>query len=354
MAGFIAWLWKPSSELSLWGRALRAPFSIAAFFYCIIIKIRTMLFDTGFFKKMELPLPVLVVGNLSAGGTGKTPLAAWLAMRFLEKGKKPALISRGYKGGGSGKVCIVSDGKDCKVPLEESGDEPAWLARNVPGVPVITAKSRFKAGLLAHERYGADCLILDDGFQHLSLARDVDVVLLDSGRALKEDNLVPRGSLREPPDALSRAHVIVMTRAEKPDVESAEYLKKWNTKAPVFFMRYVPESGLPAGKKALAFCGVGSPDYFFKLCENAGAEIVERVVFPDHHKYTAAELAKLEEKASQLKADFLVTTEKDAIKIHGGDLASLPLLVLKVRPDFFGRDSEFFDLVYRLLMEGRE
>ncbi len=349
MTGFVAWLWRPRKELSGWGRAIRTPFSIMAFFYGRIIRARKRLFDTGFLKKKKLSVPVLVVGNLSAGGTGKTPLSAWLAQRFLEKGIRPALICRGYRGRAEGDVLVVWDGKEIQSSVEDAGEEPVWLSERLPGVPVITGKDRYRAGIKAQERFRPDCLILDDGFQHLALERDVNVVLLDSKIPLKDDSLLPRGSLREPPSALSRAQVIVMARAQKAAPEQAAYLRQWNTEAPVFFMRYVPQNRIPPAKSALAFCGIGSPGYFFELCEDQGVKLVDRVVFPDHHTYKKAELERLEQRARDMNADFILTTEKDEIKLRHKMEFSLPLLALKVEPDFFGKDDEFFNLVFKLL-----
>jgi tetraacyldisaccharide 4'-kinase len=349
MTGFITWLWRPQKELSGWGRAIRSPFSIMAFFYGRIIKARQRLFDTGFFKKKKLSVPVLVVGNLNAGGTGKTPLAAWLARRFLEKGIRPALICRGYRGRAEGDVLVVQDGREIQGSVEDAGEEPVWLSENLPGLPVVIGKDRYQAGIRAQERFGVDPLILDDGFQHLALQRDVDVVLLDAMIPLEQDALLPRGRLREPPSALSRAQVIVMAHARSEAPEQAGYLRRWNSEAPVFFMRYIPQNRLPSGKSALAFCGIGSPGYFFELCEDQGVRLVDKVVFPDHHDYKKAELKRLEKRAQDMNAEFLLTTEKDEIKIRGKLEFSLPLLVLKVEPDFFGKDDEFFNLVLKLL-----
>jgi tetraacyldisaccharide 4'-kinase len=345
MREFIAWLWRPGKDLTTSGRAARIPFSIMAFLYGHIMAVRQRLYDTGFLKKRTLSVPVLVAGNLSAGGTGKTPLAAWLARRLFESGKKPVVISRGYAGRREGQVSVVSDRKGVQDSPENVGDEPVWLAEKLQGVPVVTGRDRYRAGILAIERFQPDCIILDDGFQHLALERDVNIVLLDAGRPIQDDDLIPRGSLREPPSALARADILVISRAEDEMAQSAQGLKEWNPDAPVFFMRYLPVSRIERLKRAVAFCGIASPGYFFKMCEGQGIQLVDKIAFPDHHRYTSKDLSRIEHKAQSMKADFLVTTQKDEIKLKALQGLSLPLEVLKVEPEFFGKDDQFFKLV---------
>ncbi len=352
MKGFAAWLWKPSSGLSAWGRAVRAPFSIPAFFYGLIMRVRQKFFDTGILKKGRLGVPVLVVGNLSVGGTGKTPLAAWIAKRLLTAGKRPVLISRGYTGALEGRVMVVSDGSELLLSAHEAGEEPLLLSEKLKGgVPVVMGRDRLKAGQFAIERFKPDCLVLDDGFQHLALERDVDVVLLDAALPPWEDRLLPRGRLREPPSALSRADVVVVGRAGKENPEQAGPLWKWSPSALVFFMRYLPEPLPGKGKRALAFCGIGSPEYFFELCEGQGVELVDRIEFPDHHRYGEGDIGRIDRRARELNADLLVTTEKDEIKLRGMKGFSLPLEVLKIEPEFFGKDEEFFGTVSKILFD---
>jgi tetraacyldisaccharide 4'-kinase len=347
MNGFVAWLIKPRKDLSTWGRAIRAPFSILALLFGMLVRARAKLFEKGFLKSRKLPVPVVVVGNLSAGGTGKTPLAAWLVLRLLDAGKKPVVISRGYRGRAEGEVRVVSDGEKVQVSARDAGEEPVLLSEKLEGVPVVMGRDRHRAGMLALERFSPDCLILDDGFQHLALQRDMDIVLLDAGMPVQDDDLIPRGRLREPPSALARADLIVIARAKEEKPDMIEYLKTWNPDAPVFFMRYVPQDMEQKGKRALAFCGIGSPGYFFELCKEQGMELVDRVAFPDHHNYSMEDVKKLEKRAESLNADFLLTTEKDEIKLRGMQGLTLPVEVLKVEPDFFGKDDEFFNLVLK-------
>ncbi len=282
------------------------------------LALRELQLRSGLKPVRKLKWPVVSIGNLSTGGSGKTPLTIALAKALTARGLHVDVLSRGYGRRGRAPARVYPTGS-----LGEFGDEPLVIAREA-GVPVFVATERYQAGLLAEanaarERIGVN--LLDDGFQHRQLARDIDILLL-SRRDLA-DHLLPAGNLREALHAAMRAQVIAIP-ADETDVEAEIRARGW--KAQVWRLRrhmQIPHVDGPA----LAFCGIARPDQFFQGLESAGVKLAARTVFADHHKYTAADLARIESEARDAGATALLTTEKDRIRI--GSLAeSLPASLL--------------------------
>lgn len=283
----------------------------------------------------RVSLPVLSVGNLVVGGTGKTPTVAWLASRLVATGARPAIVSRGYGGrAGRGPLLVsVGDGPRCAARV--CGDEPFLLARTVRGAVVIVGADRLHGAELARA-HGAGSVVLDDGFQHRRLARDLDIVLLDAEQPFGNGRLLPAGPLREPLEALARADVLVLTRAREarvpPEVQSA--VEAHRPGIPVLrasFRRvgFVDAAGLPvdAPRRAVAFCGIARPASFRTELEAAGVEIAWFRTFADHHPFRARELRALADAARRAEGR-LVTTEKDLARLAAtwpGDPAGAPL-----------------------------
>lgn len=291
----------------------------------------------------KAPLPVISVGNLALGGSGKTPLAAELIGRFLALGRHPALISRGYRGAWERRGGVLSDGRTVFGGPREAGDEPAMIARRFPSAGVIIGRHRYLSCLKA-EVLGFDLCILDDGFQHLGLARDLDIVLHDPGR---------NDPLRESDAALNRAGVLLLPREADPRTADA-YRRRfprldvfgYGVAARALDFGNGPETEPArrlAGKRVLAFAGIARPGRFFALLESLGAAVVARLVFPDHYSYPAAGIARLTDAVSRYKPEMVVTTEKDAVKLQAGEWppADAPLGVLRIGLDlpagFFAR-----------------
>lgn len=305
--------------------------SFSALLYSAAIRLRNLFYDHGLLGQAGLRCPVISVGNLSVGGTGKTPMVIHLAGLMAGWGLKPAVLSRGYRGGSGKKVNVVSDGRSILSGPGDGGDEPLLIAGRLPAVPVLTGPRRSVTGEYALSHFGIDIVILDDGFQHRSLQRNLDIVLLDGRLPLGNGRLIPRGPLREPFSSLKRADLIVLTRAvtgEKTPFESrlAEELPS----IPVFKSCHSPrrltegrENSRPlsdlAGRKIYAFAGVARPDSFRESIESLQGTIVGFRVFPDHHRYRSEDLAELEKEARSLGADLVLTTEKDGVKLtpHG-------------------------------------
>ena len=306
-----------------------APFSLLLCLfslpYGVAVTLRNRLYDRGLLRQERLPCPVISVGNLTVGGTGKTPTVILLAKLLREKGRRPAVLSRGYGGRAKGPVNTVSDGKDLLMGWREAGDEPALIARSVPGVPVLTGARRLLTGQAAIGRYGADILILDDAFQHRALHRDADIVLVHAARPFGNGRLLPREPLREPLSALARAHLLIRTGG--PSSPEDEPSLPEIPAMPVFRGIRRPlgvvagESGclLPAaslqGEKVCAFAGIGRPEAFRASLAELGSDVVAFCPFPDHHPYSRRDLEALRRAAAGAGARRIVTTEKDFVRL---------------------------------------
>ena len=271
---------------------------------------------------LRAPVPVVSVGNLTVGGTGKTPLVAWVAQRLLALGRRPAIVSRGYGGSAGLGPVIVSrgDGPLCDASL--AGDEPWWLASRLPGARVVVGSDRLGAAVAAASA-GADVVVLDDGYQHRRLARDLDLVLLDSTDPFGGGRMLPAGRLREPIGALRRAHVVLITRSApgqaRPDIERE--VRRHNPTARILLaghrpIGFVDAAGHPATapRRVLAFCGIADPRGFRLDLEREGLEVVGFRSFRDHHAYRPGELAAMRALAQRAEAT-LVTTEKDLARL---------------------------------------
>ena len=267
-----------------------------------------------------LSRPVVSIGNLSMGGTGKTPLAGHVARLLRSFGHKPAILSRGYARPSllEGAV-VVSDGDRVLADYATAGDEPLMLARQLAGCAVVVAADRYLAGAIAERRLGCTVHVLDDGFQHLRLARTLDLVVL-SARDL-DDAVLPFGRLREPLDAVGEADGVVVHAEE--GIEAAARAAG----ARRVFSMYRRLGGACRDAPALAFAGIALPAAFFDSLARDGWTIAARVPFADHHRYSAADLARLAERAKTAGAALLVTTEKDAARLAVREIAGLPLVV---------------------------
>jgi tetraacyldisaccharide 4'-kinase len=291
--------------------------------YGAAVALRNHLYDRGFLLQAKLPCPVISVGNLTVGGTGKTPTVVLLASFLKEHGCRPAVLSRGYGGRAKAAVNVVSDGNRLLLGWREAGDEPVLIAEALPEIPVLTGAKRFLTGKVAVERFGADILILDDAFQHRSIFRNLDIVLIDAAHPFGNGYLLPRGPLREPPADLRRADILLRTGEDAGDaapLREAPFLPAFRG---IHRPRELVEAGTgrvspPAtlrGQKICAFAGIGSPDNFRRGLTALGAEVVSFRTFPDHHPYTPSDIEALRRIAKKSDASLIVTTEKDGVRL---------------------------------------
>ncbi len=302
-----------------------------------------------------IPIPVLSVGNLAAGGTGKTPMVVWLVRHLEAEGRKPTVVTRGYGGrAGKGPLLVSSGGGPLAGP-EVCGDEPVLLARALPGIPVLAGSDRV-AGAEAAVVEGADIVVLDDGFQHRRLARDLDLVLLDGTDPFGNGRLLPAGPLREPTEALARASAVIVTRS-RPDADVSAIAAVVARCAPgVPVLRaghrrtgFASASGAPVARptRAVAFCGIGNPVPFLRDLEEEGVEIAAARVFPDHHPYLRREIQGLAKLAGR-HGGALVTTEKDLVRVP----AAVADPVLALRIETVVHDAEPLLALVRKAIEG--
>ena len=338
-------------------RTLLTPFSAL---YGRAMERRARRYASGARSSDRVSVPVVSVGNLTFGGTGKTPFVELLARRLRFEGRRPAVVSRGY-GRRSKGVVVVSEGSGPLVGPDEGGDEPVAIARRVPGVPVVVGEKRVDAARTAIDR-GADLVLLDDGFQHLALHRDVDLLLLDATDPFGGGALPPAGRLREPLSALSRADAVVFTRLDRPEPPSiaVEELAARNPGAPVFTARIRPaglwdESGSPvpaarlSTRRFVAVCGIANPASFARSISDLDLVAESTLAFPDHHRYRRRDLESIRRAADRTGSSWILTTEKDAPKLEGGTF----LPVVTVRLDVEIEEPGFFPFLLSRMSETR-
>jgi tetraacyldisaccharide 4'-kinase len=304
-------------------RLLLAFLTALSFFYALIMRLRSAAYASGIFPVRRLARPVISVGNITAGGTGKTPTVALLARYFMARGKRVVVLSRGYGGTLAGKIRIVSDGKTLLATAAEAGDEPYLLAASIPGLMVMVGADRYRAGRLAEERLNPDIFILDDGFQHLRLHRDLNILLLDSRKPFNNGNTFPAGLLRESKSALERADLVIFTRCtDGNQLQFAQAVQKPFCLAVHALTGIVPIPDGPvepftalAGKSAMAFAGIADPASFFDALEGEGVQLVTTLAFADHVRYAEEQIAALCRLKDASCSACLITTEKDAVKL---------------------------------------
>ncbi len=327
-------------------------------------------------NRRRLPHKVISIGNLTVGGTGKTPAAIAVAQEALKRDLRPVILTRGYKGSVQG-PCFVTKGDTPLLTPQQAGDEPFLMAEKLSGVPVVKGSNRYAAGLFAATALGATdtadpgragnavsgskVFILDDGFQHWGLHRDMDIVLIDGNNPFGNRKLFPMGILREPVSSLSRADVIVVTKNERhPDGNRKKLndglekeIRKFNEKAPIFVSEHIPESlrqltgekrpvNWLQDKKIFAFCAIGRPESFLKTLKQCGAHVVGFETFRDHYRYSNSDLLQIKERADKTGAGWIVTTEKDIIKIRDLDLPG-NIIIIEIA---FSAENDFYNKIF--------
>lgn len=322
----------------------RALLYIPGKLYQFAVIVRNALYETGYLKQHSLEGATISVGNITLGGTGKTTLVEYIARYLSAEGYTTSILSRGYARKSKGQR-IVSDGEQIFSDHLEAGDEPALLASRLPGVVVIVDEDKRAAGKTAEQRYQCEVHILDDGFQHLKLKRDLNLLVIDATDPFGGGEMVPLGRLREPLYGIHRADAIIVTRADRPFDE--EYIlnvvrKVCGEDVPVLYFYHsvtglrdlkTDEIALPQQfyqKKVVAFSALGNPEVFIQDLLHYGMDVVLEHRFPDHHYYTQQEIDAIIQSASRVGAQAIVTTEKDAVKLIGINFAEIPVYSLQI------------------------
>jgi tetraacyldisaccharide 4'-kinase len=314
--------------------------------YSLVMVLRAFLYRKNILlKSQRLPVPVISIGNLTLGGTGKTPMVRYVTRLLLDRGLRPAIVSRGYGGKAADKVNIVSDGVSILLSPEMAGDEPFMLAEALPGVPVLTGPERALVARQAIREFGVNRIVMDDGFQHLAVRRDLDLVLFSAKTLLGNGRVFPGGELREPLSALGRAHGFVITGVDSDNRASVENFQRWLRAAlpeiPVFAGEYRP-AGIWHSRQGkactlaearelpvFAFAGIANPDSFRQTLRQEGFSLAGFKEFKDHHTYTVQDVSALVLAALAHGAQALVTTEKDFVKLRPF-FGEFPILALTI------------------------
>ena len=349
-----------------------------SFLFSGIVQLRYYLYEHRILRNKPLGCLVVVVGNLTVGGTGKTPVVEKFARILTERGRKVAILSRGYKSkkeplpkklwrkfthAEEDPPKIVSDGENVLLDSEIAGDEPYMLARNLPGVVVLCDKNRVKAGSFAIRKFGCDTLILDDGMQYLPLKGKLNLLLVDKTNPFGNQHLLPRGILREPIKHLNRGSYIFLTKSDgNRDEALLELIRENNPEAEIIECAHKPQflqspetsERLPLdalnGARIAAFSGIASPESFENMLRQFGAEIRYNQRFLDHHRFSRFEIERLYKKAGELELDMIVTTEKDAVRLFQDIKAPIPIYYLRLEIDILSGEEDFEGAAARICL----
>ena len=312
--------------------------------YSLVVSLRVWLYQRGILASRQLPYPVISVGNLTVGGTGKTPLVGFLAKILRKAGYQPIILSRGYKRKDKTPVLKVSDGKEVLCGWEDCGDEPYLLAQNLDGVPVVVSKNRYQAGQSVTDYPDPIIYLLDDGYQHLQLKRNLNILLLDATDPFGGGRVLPLGRLRESTRGLKRADAIIITRSHIPfEMEAVNrHIRRWNPWAPIAYFHHDVTSMCDLktgehrpirdffGKRVIALAAIGNPQVFVRDLEHYQMRIDDRFIFRDHHDYSQSDLDRVLDRLDQLQADAVVTTQKDSIRLEHLKFEEDQILVLGI------------------------
>lgn len=321
--------------------------------YGAAMRARSALYGRGVLSSYELGAPVVSVGNITTGGTGKTPVVAWIAEALALEGLRVCILTRGYGRRDEGRRVLVSDGATLLSSADEGGDEPFMLAEMLRGkAAVLSDRDRVSAARWARENLKSEVFVLDDGFQHLRVRRELDIVTLDAANPFGGGRLLPYGRLREPLASLRRADLIILTRSEQSrDLGTLKReVERWSGKKNTLISRmrtgavrplmHMTESPLsaPNAYRVAAFCALGNPQAFFRHLERTGFDLTYTRAFADHHRYTQSEIELLEREALELGAEALLTTAKDAVKLRSLGF-QLPCFVVEIEYVFENETS---------------
>ena len=339
--------------------------------FSAVVSLRYFLYGIGLLRRYPLGIQVISIGNVTAGGTGKTPVTEIFARTLAAEGRKVAILSRGYRRKEAPlwqrlftqvvePPLVVSDGKHVLLDSEKGGDEPYMLASNLPGVAVVVDRNRVKAGRYAIKRLGCDTIILDDGFQYQKLKHSIEVVLVDSTNPFGNGHMLPRGILREPARHLKRADIIFLTKCRGDVTAVREEIRKYNTTAEIVECNHTPQvlkdvwsrEEYPLswlnGKTTCTLSGIASPKGFENSLRHLGAKVVWCERYADHHRYDSSEILYALNRTADMGADALVTTEKDAVRFPRFETTPVRCLYLRIAIEILSGAENFASIISRI------
>src|SRR5438128_7139102 len=360
-----------------WAAIVRAALFFLSKVFAVLVKVRRFLYNVRLLRDSTLGVQVIAIGNLTVGGTGKTPVVEKFARELQNQGRKVAILSRGYRSkppplgkrfmnkilfrNDSTPPRVVSDGKSLLLDSETAGDEPYMLASNLKDVVVLVDKDRVKSGRYAIEKFGCDTLLLDDGFQYWKLrGRRQDIVLVDRQQPFGNERLLPRGTLREPPSHLARATTIFITKSDGDTEELRRRIAQFNPTASVIECIHHPlyledvftgqRSGLETlkGSRVASFSGIAQPESFEQSLVQLGAELVYTKRFADHHRFTQQEVINAINRSKKRQAQHIITTQKDAVRFPKIDRRDLPIYFMRVEIKILNGADDFHDCVQKI------
>jgi tetraacyldisaccharide 4'-kinase len=313
--------------------------------YAQVVRVRVALYRCRILKSVRVTRKVISIGNLTVGGTGKTPLTVLLTELMREQGQSVAVLSKGYKRRAGNSVELVSDGTKILLDADRSGDEAQWLARKLKNSPVVVGSPKWRAARWIEDHLPVQWIVVDDGFQHLKLWRDRNILLLDAARPFDNGRVIPLGRLREPPEGIRRADIVVCVGSPNtpPGSISSDKLKELSPSSE-WFSAYRECLGVstledenigPIGqiiaKKLLAFCGLGQPEQFFEDLGRQDLTIVDTLTFPDHHRYGRRNVREILMRAGARGAEALITTSKDAMNLPPRAFGNWPCFIYEMK-----------------------
>lgn len=352
-------------------RALLVLLKCISFVFALVVHVRYALYGLGFIRRFPLGVQVISIGNVTAGGTGKTPVTEIFARTLAAEGRKVAILSRGYRRKEApwwqrmftqviDPPLVVSDGKHVLLDAATGGDEPYMLASNLPGVAVVVDRNRVKAGRYAVNRLGCNTIILDDGFQYQKLKHSIEVVLVDSTNPFGNGNMLPRGILREPARNLRRADIIFLTKCRGDVSAVKEEIRRYNKSTDIVECNHTPRvlkdvwsreeyplSWLE-GKTLCTLSGIASPKGFENSLRHLGAKVVWCERYADHHRYDSSEVLYALNRSADMGADALVTTEKDAVRFPRFETSPIKCLYLRIAIEILAGGENFTQIIDRI------
>lgn len=342
------------------------PLTLLGCLYGLVSRIRVFLYKMGILTQKRVDAFVISIGNITVGGTGKTPLTIYLAREWQKKGYSVGIVSRGYRREDRRSLVLVSDGSKIFETVSAVGDEPSLMAERLEGIPIVVSADRFEGCQYLIQHFKIKVILLDDAFQHIRLQRDMNILIVDASNPFGNRRILPRGPLREPLSASQRADLVVFTRADKGCDFEESRLEMMRSGHPVLRSVFCPSGliHLNTGLKypvsdvkncpVICVCGIGNPESFVRSLRRLGAWVKGAISFEDHHAYEATDFSEVRRQVALLGAERVVTTEKDAAKIKSFLPLDLEIWVLQIDVAFLDDPGELEPLLFKMDKEKRD